>query len=70
MILTQQIKQAPRWHVLIKQQRKRLKETKVDFGKRFGVTGQAVFYWESNINEPPSSVTWYLYQQELRRWRK
>lgn len=65
--LTQAEKNPPRWHTLIKQERARLKESKAAFGRRFGVTGQAVGYWESGQNTPSADVTWYLYKRETLR---
>lgn len=62
MVLTQAIKQTPRWHTLIKQHRKRLEESKAAFGRRFGVSGQAVHYWETGKTDPPGDVTWWIYK--------
>ena len=62
MQLTQNIKQTPRWGTLIKQQRKKLKLSKAAFGRQYGVTGQAVHYWETNQSDPPGIVTWQIYQ--------
>jgi DNA-binding transcriptional regulator YiaG len=62
-------KQAPRWTTLIKQERTRLKLTQKDFGFQFGVTGQAVALWESGVNEPSSTVCWYLYRQLEQRYK-
>lgn len=64
MLLTILHKQTPRWPTLIRQERKRLKLTQKDFGFQFGVTGQAVALWETGINDPPSSVCWYLFRRQ------
>lgn len=67
---TEQTKKTPRWPTLIKQERRRLKESKAAFGRRFGVTGQAVGYWEDGSNDPPGHVTWWVMQQIEARRRK
>lgn len=70
MKLTQGMKQTPRWGTLIKQKRRRLKETQAEFGARFGVTYVAVSLWESNKREAPYSVTWWLYKELLGKMGK
>ena len=62
MNFTQSIKQTPRWNTLIKQTRRRLKESQRAFGERFGVTQSAVSDWERGMTYPPADVTWWLHQ--------
>lgn len=50
----------PNWAMLIRKKREGLGESKAAFGRRFGVTGQAVFQWEAGLNDPPGEVTWWV----------
>lgn len=62
MIFTQNTKHTPHWGTLIKRYRNRHHLSKAAFGRLFGVTGEAVHYWESGKNDPPGSVTWWVYK--------
>lgn len=62
MIFKQAVKQKTNWGLVIRRRREALHESKAQFGRRFGVTGQAVYYWESHQNDPPGEVTWWLYK--------
>lgn len=70
MIITQQMKQRPNWGKLIKKRRLQMKLSQTELGSMFGVTHAAVSDWERNVTDPPGDVTWFLYQQELKRWKK
>lgn len=67
---TQQMKQKPNWAKLICADRKKRKMTQPEYGAMFDVTYAAVSDWERGVTDPPGEVTWYLYQQELKRWKK
>jgi DNA-binding transcriptional regulator YiaG len=60
-----QDKQTPHWDTLIRQKRAQMKLSKAAFGRLFGVSGQAVLYWETGKTQAPYAVTWWLYK-ELR----
>lgn len=62
MEFTQAHKMKPHWATLIRQRRRALKESKAAFGRRFGVSGQAVLYWEMGRTDPPGIVTWWLHE--------
>lgn len=54
-------KTLPLWAVNLKLARKKREETQEEFGKRFGVTQQAVAFWESGTYEPAARVfVWLL----------
>lgn len=50
----------PEWAIKIQQLRESLGENRVVFGKRFGVSRVAVWYWESGTNEPPAAVLMFV----------
>ena len=62
MLLTQNIKTTPRWGTLIKQMRIKRGLSKASLGRLFGVSGQAVHYWETGQSDPPGDVTWWVYK--------
>ena len=70
MLFTVQHRTNPHWDTLVRQKRRKLRETKAEFGRRFGVTGQAVLYWETGRNSPPNVVTWWLYLDAIKVGKK
>jgi DNA-binding XRE family transcriptional regulator len=63
MKLLIQHKIKPRWHTLIRRHRASLKLNKRQYGDLFGVTGEAVYYWEKGESDPPSIVCWMIYKE-------
>lgn len=43
-------------HKIVEHKRKSLKETKTEFGKRFGVGKHAIYQWETNKRSIPNEV--------------
>ena len=52
------------WIVLLRQVRKRLGESQVQFASRFGVATNTVSRWETGAYDIPAEVVWWLCQQE------
>lgn len=46
----------PEWAIKVTELRTRLDESRAVFGRRFGVTRMAVWYWEHGRCEPPAAV--------------
>lgn len=67
MIITEGMKQRPKWAKLIREHRLRMKMNQVEFGALFGVTKTAVSLWESGDREAPYDVTWWVFRKELKR---
>jgi DNA-binding transcriptional regulator YiaG len=53
----------PTWAIQIKTVRRSLQESQAEFGLRWGVTKQAVSFWENGIYEPPAAVIVYVFGQ-------
>lgn len=70
MKFTMAIRRKPRWHTLIKQKRARMGLTRREFGELFGVTAAAVYQWEMDMTSPPAELTWWLYEEAVKKERQ